>query len=792
MADEAEHEATHEVEELLDWLTGRATLLHIKLAIDRSGGKKRPVGGERQNLYRVGKDAECAGETVNGHPLLGIEDHPGDFTGVPTTQRNYAVFPGRWPIGGQDLLVLDGDFGPEKTFKTREALRNGLPEEWFAQLPYTETDHGFHFYVILRDLPTGCPRTKNKCFKSPLDKIGEVFGGNDKTWVWEKKARDLHNWDVDVGIPVLSFDFLKPQVSSQFYPASAPPKRAPSPSLRRTKGQTPRPDAAPYEGTYVEEDLEDVDPVATRNNKQHRELIYLMPVEDTERDDWLMIGMALHFACDGSMDTFHLALWIEWCQGGPEDEDLRKSLRLPRGPPVPWSATEHQRDPCVKQWVSLGKYEGPMKTFGSVNYWLKHNQPDRYKAYTQCCLRDEGDGIFHDDLYASDDSVMKFSDKHLAMLAKNVLPNVRKQSKMKKVEEQIYVLDEKAGAELTGLWVSDSNDSLKQIIVGPVAEALAAAKKHYFALMYEIEDKETTDYKKLETMKTLYSKAQSYCEGNTGINNVFNLLKIHPQVAGNDVVLQFFKAQDKMADKALTRCLWPFNNGIYDLHKPRAVAFGPADPADCLFYTCGYKYDVKLQTDARKEVLLHLLSVAGGTMPDGKTKVVKLEERMRFVLLKLLVLAAAMRPDNYFQSIYFLRGSGGNSKGASVKMFQQVFGNQEGNVDNGLYRQLDSNMVTKRGKGKAGAASPDLANLIQSRLVGITEPDPDETLDLGAVKAWTGEDTMSVRGLYADTMSVKPKFTVLVECNKVPPASTTDGGWRRRYREFLYGNCFDG
>ena len=90
----------------------------------------------------------------------------------------------------------------------------------------------------------------------------------------------------------------------------------------------------------------------------------------------------------------------------------------------------------------------------------------------------------------------------------------------------------------------------------------------------------------------------------------------------------------------------------------------------------GPSYNANPQTEARKEVLLHLLSVAGGTMPDKKSKVLPLAKRMRFVLVQLLVLSGAMRPDNFFQSLYMLRGSGGNSKGAMVKMLKKVFGNQ--------------------------------------------------------------------------------------------------------------------
>eukprot|EP01045_Picozoa_sp_COSAG04_P046476 COSAG04_NODE_16850_length_487_cov_0.719072_1_plen_137_part_01 len=129
----------HEAEEMLVWLEERAGgRLHIQLGVNCADGKKVPVRGEKYNEYRFGTDADCAGETTSkGDPCIGITDHPGDWRGLPKSQKFYAVFPRQHP--DKNLLVLDGDFGPGKQFETREALKAGLPPQWFSELPHTKT-----------------------------------------------------------------------------------------------------------------------------------------------------------------------------------------------------------------------------------------------------------------------------------------------------------------------------------------------------------------------------------------------------------------------------------------------------------------------------------------------------------------------------------------------------------------------------------------------------------------------------------------------------------------------------
>lgn len=76
--------------------------------------------------------------------------------------------------------------------------------------------------------------------------------------------------------------------------------------------------------------------------------------------------------------------------------------------------------------------------------------------------------------------------------------------------------------------------------------------------------------------------------------------------------------------------------------------------------------------------------------------------------------------------------------------------------------------VAKRSRVDGGAASEDLARLAGVRLVTINELPAGMQLDVAAVKALTGGDTITARQLYANSFEFVPQFKLWMNTNSLP------------------------
>lgn len=79
-------------------------------------------------------------------------------------------------------------------------------------------------------------------------------------------------------------------------------------------------------------------------------------------------------------------------------------------------------------------------------------------------------------------------------------------------------------------------------------------------------------------------------------------------------------------------------------------------------------------------------------------------------------------------------------------------------------------ILEKRGGGSTDFNSPQpaLASLVGSRIVSMSESDRGQRLHAGAMKAMTGRDTLTVRGLYEAPFRFSPEFTLWLNTNYLP------------------------
>ncbi len=72
-----------------------------------------------------------------------------------------------------------------------------------------------------------------------------------------------------------------------------------------------------------------------------------------------------------------------------------------------------------------------------------------------------------------------------------------------------------------------------------------------------------------------------------------------------------------------------------------------------------------------------------------------------------------------------------------------------------------------KGTESKGSALPELANCKSARIVYASEPDSSgvEKLQASFIKSITGNDPLTVRGLYKEPITYQPQFTTILLCN---------------------------
>jgi putative DNA primase/helicase len=123
------------------------------------------------------------------------------------------------------------------------------------------------------------------------------------------------------------------------------------------------------------------------------------------------------------------------------------------------------------------------------------------------------------------------------------------------------------------------------------------------------------------------------------------------------------------------------------------------------------------------------------------------------------------------QVFFVLIGRGRNGKGVLVRTLHKILGTLA----------MDADFSTFCGKSPgAGAPRPDLVRLAGARLVTVGEGRKSEELNSGLIKKVTGDDDVTVRGLYADEITYRPQFSLLFHTNALPTTDATDDAfWAR-------------
>jgi putative DNA primase/helicase len=146
------------------------------------------------------------------------------------------------------------------------------------------------------------------------------------------------------------------------------------------------------------------------------------------------------------------------------------------------------------------------------------------------------------------------------------------------------------------------------------------------------------------------------------------------------------------------------------------------------------------------------------------------------------VMASALCGNRQFEQVYMHTGSGGNGKGLLSDLIERVFG--------GYYSVMSSGLLTIASKSR-NEASPELANKKGKRIAFTTEIEEGSTLQMAAIKQWSGGDKISTRQLYKTAIEFVPQFGLHMCFNdKQPDLKSVDNAIKRRLRMFHYPISF--
>ena len=207
-----------------------------------------------------------------------------------------------------------------------------------------------------------------------------------------------------------------------------------------------------------------------------------------------------------------------------------------------------------------------------------------------------------------------------------------------------------------------------------------------------------------------------------------------------------------------------FKNGIFDLSKN---IFREGNPKDYVTLSTGYDY---IEYDENIQEVQDIYKFLREIIPN---------EKVLEYTLKILGHSLSGINDEKF---YIFTGlSGANGKSTLMNFLEYTL--------NDYCSSSDVSMLTNT-KALSSSASPDVIRLKGKRLVSFSEPEHNDTLKVGIIKAFSGGDTIIARELYKAPISFKLQASMFLLCNDLPNLSSVDGGIQRRIRVVEFTSRF--
>lgn len=225
------------------------------------------------------------------------------------------------------------------------------------------------------------------------------------------------------------------------------------------------------------------------------------------------------------------------------------------------------------------------------------------------------------------------------------------------------------------------------------------------------------------------------------------------------------KFEEKLDNNGM---LLGFNNGIWDLANGE---LRDGVPSDYVSKSTGYDYVTVADDDPNTIKMDTFLSQ------------VFAENGCKDYFLKIA--ATCLEGINRSEQFYHATGGGGNGKSKVMNLINKTLGD--------YFYTLPTEVLTSKSVGNGQGASPFLVGLINARFVVASEDDDSGTKFNATVKRLTGNDKLSIRGLYGDPRELRPTFKLWLVDNSGKDNikfDTTSDSWIRRICYFHFTSSF--
>jgi phage/plasmid-associated DNA primase len=146
-------------------------------------------------------------------------------------------------------------------------------------------------------------------------------------------------------------------------------------------------------------------------------------------------------------------------------------------------------------------------------------------------------------------------------------------------------------------------------------------------------------------------------------------------------------------------------------------------------------------------------------------------------------LALTIRGGNVNKKFLCHTGTGDNGKSICMELLEKALGE--------YCFKFPREMMLENNRNNSGGPRPELARAKGARVGIISEIADHEKINIGVLKELTGNDTFYARTLRDKGGEIKPMFTVMLQCNKLPKIPAHDQATWNRVRVLEYESFFD-
>ena len=411
---------------------------------------------------------------------------------------------------------------------------------------------------------------------------------------------------------------------------------------------------------------------------------------------------------------------IIYNEGGELDDYCEYSKLAPRNYP-------DQEEACRNNWEGYSGYNGKKVRIGTLRYWLKQDNKEKYIEYEKKFGRDAVNMFLNDD---------ELNDRFFAETYYNLN------------------MDKYAYSEISGWYSFDkynkyiNHDKLPMGINNDVDKCVGDYLK---TKMNEICVENENFGKCLKTYKIL----RSYLRSGSKIRCMINTFLFE---------LYYVKDLDKKLDDNFN--LVACENMVFDktIKKWRDIK-----REDYISRNTGIVMNLGEDVEGKELILKFMNSI----MPNAE-----MVEYVRGVLANAFF-------GNIYEKLYTFIGKGGNGKGVLMGLVEKVFGDYYKTTSPSF---LTSKCV---GKDRPDADLYGCYKKRLICVSEPDNEDGDLKYNLNFVKSITGRDTMSVRAVYGKTRIEFPAdFTTILQCNEMPKLTEVDDAVKRRMNQTKFPYSF--